>query len=280
MENYIFLFSPGNNSYVPQLAKYCNDVVIECNQKNVHIINKNCKSIITKNYECVKYAEIVTTFDNNLSKSLANMFCKIKDYMTDTTSDDMLYGINPVKFNLGQELDLYQINEAYQKILLKDKNAKIICFGVSRGGAALINFLALFKPTNIKGVIIEGAPSSLMEIVNNSSGLNYIFYSMINKLAPYVTNYRSNGPHPINSVLNLPHDIPILFVTSKKDQIVPYECSVNMYNKMIDNGYKNVELLVLENSKHDDYLSNNNDDTNKYLQSVSDIYKKILSNVN
>lgn len=45
---------------------------------------------------------------------------------------------------------------------------------------------------------------------------------------------------------------------------------------MIYNGYENVELLILENSGHDDYSSNNENDTNKYLEHIKNFYNKIL----
>lgn len=277
MENYIFLFSPGNSSYIEQLAKYCPDVKINDTQ----IINKKCQPIITSNYECVKYAEIVTDLNNKFSKVSAGLFCNVKNYFTNTVfadntgSENALYLIDPTKYNLGQDLDLEQINKVYQKIISNNKDAKIICFGVSRGGAAVINFVAKYKPTNIKGIILEGSPSSLMEIVNNSYGVVYLYYNLVRKLVPYITSYKFDGDHPIDNVTKLPHDIPILFITSKNDIVVPYNCSMNMHKKMIENGYQNVDILILEKSGHNDYLSNNEIDTNKYLEKVSEFYSKI-----
>lgn len=133
MDEYIFLFSPGNCSYISQLARYCSDVKLIKKNNEIHIINNNCKPIITNNYECVKYAEIITDLDSFILQLIGKIYCDMKDYLTNTKSNGAIYIINPTKLNLGQGLDLEQIHKTYQKIISNNKDAKIICFGVSRG---------------------------------------------------------------------------------------------------------------------------------------------------
>ena len=308
-----WLYAPGAISYLPHLAKYSNSVKTVKGIQVLPITHKQCCNTIGERYHCVKFAEIidfdsstsiiaaVTDNSSNSSSSsshstllslLTAMFwyilCMLKDYLQGISNTGCNYSIKFNRFCLGQEADIAAVNREYRSLPLSDEPT--IAYGVSRGAAALVNWLAGCQPASdaggsntrtsstrgIKALVLEGCPSSVDDILNHSCGLQRVCFNVVRPLLGYITSYRPDGPHPIDNVTKLPYDIPILFITSKSDTAVPYQSSVNMYHKMTAAGYTNVHLCLLQSATHDNYMTGTEADRQTYIEAVNSIYKLVL----
>lgn len=267
-----WLFAPGTSSYLPQLSNYCNHVQYTKNGITKKITNTKSYGLIGNKYNYVKFAEIVDEDQvsgwNWIIYYILIVFHFFKSKIIGIKPHDFYYSLSPSKFNLGQTNDISCIDEEYNKI----KSETIIAYGTSRGSLALINWMVKCKPKNVKAIVLEGTPSSLADLVNYSSGFYYIRHKLSTYILPLFTNYRSDYNCDL---LQLPKDIPILFITSTNDEIVPSQCTLNMYSKMKKHGYNNVYCCVLGEAHHSDYLSNNSVDRETYINAVIACYEKI-----
>ena len=58
-----------------------------------------------------------------------------------------------------------------------------------------------------------------------------------------VTDFKHNGILPIDLINHMPKDVPVLLITSHNDSIVPYECTMNIYNGLRTTGHTKVHIL-------------------------------------
>lgn len=266
--NYTWLFAAGINSYLSQLTKYCNKVNFMKGGKMHTIKFPHTEKIIDENYECVKFSEIDTDYSSHslFENFLARMICNIKHSYNNISSNGYYYFIDIKKLNIGQEEDIKKIHEHYQNIETK----YVIGYGVSRGAMALINWVGKCKPKKIKALILEGTPTDLNTIEKHSlEWYNKIYYMGVKFILPYISSYNPNSYYSKANVLDLPKDLPILFITSLNDKMVPYNCTLEMYNNLLNNGYTRCKIVILKKPHHDNYLTDNEEDRITYLSEVN-----------
>ncbi|SHE92947.1 alpha/beta hydrolase [Clostridium fallax] len=108
---------------------------------------------------------------------------------------------------------------------------------LSKNSSKVKYIVDFFGPTNLNTLDYSKGSKEMLNVLNHIKDKD----SLINKYSPI--NY-------------VKEDLPkTLIIHSKKDTIVPYENSIELYNKLKSTNNK-VELLSLENSGHD--LSNIN----------------------
>lgn len=259
---YTVIFAPGTNSYLPQMCKYTSS----CIDENKTVRCSKGKSLWDVNKcLCVQFSEIYRPTDNDSwDIQMLTMFNKLLQHgihYRDSLEGDILnYGVDLRKYNLGQEADIQAIQNTYEQ-----STGDILAFGVSRGSCALINWISIHQPDRIKALVLEGCPTSVEDIIQHSTGYLHHAYSIFGKLIPRLTSYKSQGLSAKNNLLQLPKDLPILFITSKNDWVVPWTIPWGLYTTLKENGY-NVHIIILERAGHIDYLSNNPEDTQTYLE--------------
>ena len=69
------------------------------------------------------------------------------------------------------------------------------------------------------------------------------------------------------------YNVPVLFITSKKDTRVPAHSTKNLCTALCNAGYQDIYLLELENSHHSGYMKDPQDAA-KYQSVVHAFYKK------
>jgi len=302
-----WLYAPGTNSYLPQLARYCGNVRWYEGVQAHTINNQNTANLIGR-HTCVKFPEIIDNFRVYQPFNLLFcLFCMLRDWCqgvtAGTNSRHYNYSIDLMLFNLGQTDDIDAVHRGFRHAHMSGNiGSNIILYGVSRGSAALINWLAspqfqqshsrqstsklssLEKTTasmsaarqlGIQAIVLEGCPSSLDDLVNYSTGLSWLYYKLVRAVLPWISRYRADGPQAIDNVTKLPRDIPILFITSYADKTVPYMCTTSMYEKMVDAGYTNVHIVTLSRAGHDNYLSKCEVDRQDYIAAVLKLYSEI-----
>jgi hypothetical protein len=115
--------------------------------------------------------------------------------------------------------------------------------------------------------------SSVIYNAMKKFGLDWLPLSYGESLAEFLfKKYSRYGIRPIDVLDDVSHELPILIICSKEDQLVPYHSSVALYQKLVQSGHTHVYLLRLEHGKHAKLLSGN--DGEKYRAVVHAFYKK------
>lgn len=258
-----WLFAPGTSSHLLQLSKYCETVAYD----GKPIICKKCLPIIGENWVCVKFPDIQTDLvdETPLARGIAKAICTVKRWNDDIEPTDYAYRVRLTKYNLGQEADVAAVETAFEKIPLGED---YICFGVSRGCAALVGWLAAAPPGRRppRSVVLEGCPASLPSITRNSTGLGWLYYSVVEAVLPKISSWDPSGSSALSLITKISPEIPILLVTSKADRVVPMGCSLDLFQVLKNAGHRKTELLVLEHAGHTDYTHNNREDRDRYFQ--------------
>ncbi|MBA3660585.1 MAG: hypothetical protein H0W64_02560 [Gammaproteobacteria bacterium] len=182
---------------------------------------------------------------------------------------------NIYQTSLGQETDMESHYAKYQALikLHPDPDYKIILFGPSRGAATTINAFAKYKYDNVHLVILEGCFSSVEEVIANWVP-SHTASQLLGRALGMFTQYHNDGPSPAKSVLSFPENIPVVFITSKKDRIVPCASTEKLAYELNAKGKNDVYLLKLENANHVNYMFSNKKDHDTYECFIHAIYEK------
>lgn len=196
--------------------------------------------------------------------------------------------INLSKFNFGQEGDMANHYEKYTSCIKQYPQHDIILWGVSKGAATTLNSLASnnYDISKIKLVVLEGCFSDIQKVflhwVQHRSYFdsNYwlarlALWLIRTGLASYVTRYKKDPKYsPINMLQKIPHSVPICFITSATDIVVPCEQTIELYTKLKESGHPDVHLLVLKNSRHHAYMFDCIEDRKAYKNFIHKIYSQ------
>lgn len=143
---------------------------------------------------------------------------------------------------LAQDDDIYSLH-AVCKTITKDSN--IILVGVSRGASTIVNYLAWLELNKthseianilprIKAAVLEAPFDKVQSVIENKLGIfNNIpgLSSLIHRLMPYFgfPMYDPCRIQPIEAAKYLPKDIPLLFIYSHQDTLIPAWSTVNLF---------------------------------------------------
>jgi hypothetical protein len=172
------------------------------------------------------------------------------------------------RMSMGQEFDLAEHKIRYDLCLDHYPDSDIILFGVSRGAATTFNACACNKYdfNKVKLVVLESCFDSVSSAAHNSGlflGLKQFEKIFVNKLSS-LTQFRDDGISPIKLIADFPEQVPVLFVTSKKDIIVPLTSVLNLVQGLQERGKNPLYMLVLEHSTHPKYMLADKKDTENY----------------
>jgi hypothetical protein len=197
------------------------------------------------------------------------------------------HSLNLSKWSVGQETDIKSHDKKYKSWLKdKDKTEGLILWGVSRGTAATFCALAENQYENIRLVVLEGAIDSVAEVIPKRAdnlfknktaskyALNAVNYGLNFFYKQNITKYHADGPSPLSNVKDFPKNVPVVFITSKMDQIVPPENTRNIAQALANNETNDVYLLELDKSSHPNYMFDDKNDHDRYEQFIHAIYER------
>lgn len=132
--------------------------------------------------------------------------------------------------------------------LIKKNHHNIILYGVSMGGATLLNVSGEELPLQVKAIISDCAYSSVIELLKYHLDLDDLKNKTALTLASFMTYIRA-GYHiedvvPLNKVKNA--KVPILFIHGEKDEFIPVSMAYDLYHSA---GCQK-SLLILKDGKH------------------------------
>lgn len=159
-----------------------------------------------------------------------------------------------------------------------DAHQEYILYGVSRGGATIINYLAQYNPTNIAGIVLDAAPSDVVFMVD---ALQHIIGY---KFAPdratqedvfhsFFPAYKKNSTPIVKNIANIHNKkLPIFIVNSQDDERVYISSAWQLYLAFIQAGFQHVYLCQLAHGLHANYMYGPDKDV--YLHDLHSFYKK------
>ena len=181
--------------------------------------------------------------------------------------------INRENMFMGQGKDIDTIR---QEINLEDN---YILFGLCRGGAAIINYMALYNPTNVVALVLDEVPANMFDIVEK--------IMFMDKQGKRIAStpiqlerwfrwcfpaYPKNSKNTINTIPHIKNkNLPIFLSYANKETTFHFPSSAwKNYIAFKTAGFKNVYLCEFEH-----YGQNaQGNDKKIYLESLHSFYKK------
>lgn len=174
--------------------------------------------------------------------------------------------------NLGQERDISRLKEIHELAEYFLKGYRFIFAGISRGSAAILNYVAEHQPDSVAGIVVECPFDTLNSIIKHllrRFHVNWVPFSRKIALKLAKNNFPSlntKGIFPLNVIHKIKSDIPIMIVHSRKDRTIPVNSSRNLYKSLVCAGHNNVYFLELASGEH-----------GKLVHSIeSDLYANVL----
>lgn len=194
------------------------------------------------------------------------------------------------RVNFGQYNDVKIISQKYDALVNQlSADQKLVLFGVSRGSAAMVNFIATEyaqkSKKQIRAIILESCFDSVRSAIQvghpwraaipGGCWLYHVLLSII------MADYKQDGIAPGNPAIIAKfveicneQNIPVLLVTSKKDTRVSLQCTINLFEQLKAAGLKDLYLLELSNSTHLRYTIDNEQDRELYKNVVHAFYER------
>ncbi len=158
--------------------------------------------------------------------------------------------------NLGQQADIDRFLYAYYKTCQLFPSHFKVVHGISRGAVTAFNAAALNKLENIKALVLESPFDTFNNVVKHLLRRFHVgWIPFSRKLAiRYVKktfpSFDINGIFPLNVAHMMPIDVPILLIHGRLDRTIPLKSSCLIYCALLENGNKNVYLLIVDEGDH------------------------------
>lgn len=181
--------------------------------------------------------------------------------------------------NFAQERDIQNHKRKYDACVEANPDAPIILYGVSRGAATTFRACARHADNykDVRLVILEGCfdnvPHNLKARFPTLCSIPG-FYALFHNFLTVTTQYKKDGGSPLEDVDRFPKNLPVVFITSETDKVVPAECTKDLVRALVEAGHPDVYLLTLQSSSHSKYMMSNPQDAADYQHFIHALYRK------
>lgn len=284
----LFVFAPGVMHYEGAIINFCRKYTTST---GITLESKTGIELIDSDYCCTcNFSEIVIPDDPAQEKKqrvfskgvLPRFFYRFgtwvrhkrlnKKYGKEPNYREKKFHLNLKELNIGQESDQVILSELYEKSVRRNKRKSVVMYGFSRGAATTFNFMATKyakqSKQKVKAVVLQGCFDS----IDNTMGKLKRFF--LNRMLPNFSDANNKRQEPIHLVDDFPFSIPVLFITSECDELVPASSTCTLANALRAAGHPHVYLLVLKRSPHSRYTSHDSEDTKKVECIVHAFYKQ------
>ncbi len=288
-----YLYVPGLMATEVMMGRYCPSFTASTGEKITwrsggHVIGQPHSSVIFPETDLSKPGSFainpITAMIYGFRRDLFPVGKRIFEEKYDATVQDnpasstsvLDYTLNLGQANIAQTKDIKTLYAAYRKHVKKYPDTDVILYGDSRGAATIFNLIAKHKPAQVKAAVLEGIfddiPHGIKHFIYSDKGLRA--EKRLHKVGTFVMgSYNKKGPFPRQYAETITDDIPLLFVTSLKDGLVPPQSTIYLYKRLRERGFDNVHLLVLKDSIHPSYMLDNPRDKKLYESVVHAFYK-------
>ncbi len=293
--NVSYLYAPGLMGSELVMGRYCPEFVASMSGEKIRW--KVGGNVIGKPHSAVLFPEIdlrkpegftlnpVRAFINKIRR---DMFPLAQRFMYEqygiTVVDNpaspytvVNYNFNFGRANIGQRRDIRALQRTYLKHIQNYPNTDVILYGDSRGAATIFNFIALYNPSQVKAAVMEGCFDAIPHLMKHCifSDKDAAAEKRLHGTLSFVMRgYKDSALSPRQYAEKINDDIPLLFVTSLKDWVVPSQCTFYLYNRLRERGHQKVHILVLQHSSHPGYMLDNAEDRDLYESVVHAFYKQ------
>jgi hypothetical protein len=290
-----YIYAPGLKGSEIIMGRYCPEYTAFTGEK---ISWKSGGHVIGQPHTCVVFSDVnlrkptcfttnpFTAFMNGVRRDLlfplAQRFFGEKYGITviDNPNSKLTVANYIPKFaasSVGQKKDIKALHKYYKKHIKNNPDTDIVLYGDSRGAATIFNFISLHKPEQVKAAVLEGIFDTIPHCIKHflyDDKLPQAEARLHQLLSLSLGQYRRSGINPRKCAEFITDDIPLLFVISLKDGIIPPQSTIGLYKRLKERGHKNIYLLVLKKSLHPMYMIDDPEDQKVYESVVHAFYKK------
>ncbi len=169
----------------------------------------------------------------------------------------------------AQDNDIATVRNAY--LAVNAKNKFVIIKGVSNGAASAITFAGSYNLQNAQALVVESPYADVENVISNIIG-STIIGKVAAASASALSNYSPYGIRPIDVVHKIQKDIPVLFICSHEDKLIPAAQTIKLYEALKAAGHTKAHLVVLNKGEHANLLWGQ--EGNIYLAAEHAFYKK------
>jgi len=175
--------------------------------------------------------------------------------------------------SLGQHIEIGRLKSEHDTL-----TTDTVLVGLSMGASTIINYASAHYTPRIKALVLESPFDAIENVVKFKTqsfswipGSYSLGTSFMNSRFMYPL-YDKNGIKPLTSINKLDKNLPIIFIHSQTDSLIPISCSRHLYCHLKKAGHTHVYLLELNDGNHANYFSGS--DAQKYQNVVHAFYKK------
>jgi predicted esterase len=214
-----------------------------------------------------KYRTIIT--------QSSNLTWLINDpYISFNYPDANSLGFFSSKTSLAQNNEIETLTRIYKQA--RKKSDEIVLLGMSRGAATILAFAGSKNPSKLRALVVESPFDSIKNVLNQKlldQKISWIPEYIINTAPGIIFNkYNHANQGPIDHVVHIKKDLPILLVASLEDEIVPAKSTADLYIKLIESGHDHVYFLLLNKGGHGSLISG--PESERYLAITHAFYRQ------
>lgn len=176
--------------------------------------------------------------------------------------------------NVAGSEDVTQYLSAVRSCINRHPEKRIVLFGCSRGAAIVINSLVYLTETERHHIALVIAEAPFATV---TSALSVRWFSALQlALLTRLSLYESTQLSPLEAVRheNFPLDLPLAFVTSESDRLVPVSHTLKLIEELRARNHSCLEHLKLYLSDH--AMMPIGEEKTEYLNFVNSLYKKYV----
>jgi len=153
---------------------------------------------------------------------------------------------------------------------------QLVLFGTSRGAATVFTSVSLstaYERRHLKLVVLEAPFHSVEQALHYRYGealLGPLAFSLVKQY----TNFSENFLSPARAAWKFPLDVPVVFVTSEVDQVVPPNHTKFLIDLLKVRQHPAVHHLRLENSEHSAMSLGDGEDQQRYVKFMAEMYER------
>ena len=142
---------------------------------------------------------------------------------------------------MAQDGDIKELKKAVDAV---PDGVKIVGVGVSRGASTWLTFLGTYPDYGhrVAALVLESPFADFDDVLGKFLGATARGIGQ----AIIFRNYSRFGIKPIKVAKKVPKNIPMLFIHSLQDTLIPYIHSLQLYATLREDGHEDVYLLPLE----------------------------------
>jgi hypothetical protein len=201
-----------------------------------------------------------------------------------------LHGIrHPTDYFINTPLVSFAQRPDQQQLLAAIRNGRdaqvkrartTVLAGSSRGASTVLCAVTQMTPEEqnwVGLVLLEGAFDTVPSVARARFG-PYLG-PLITWVLTWATSYDPSAPTPLDLAKSFPAKVPVAFITSKADTVVPMAHTLALRDAVVaarGGNAEHVHVLVLEKSGHSFYANQDLGDQTRYREFVDSLYRAYI----